>query len=398
MRIFKAVRHRGIRLLWLGQVFSGVGDEVYNIALVWYATSLIGTDAGYVASVQAASIFLFSLIGGMWVDHHDNRKIMIVSDLIRGFVVLVLPISTLIWPISLWLLVPVAIVIASVSALFGPALKAFLPSLIEERELLETTNGLMETTNRIARVIGPGLIAILSRIVPVIHYFTVNAVSFFISAWSISLVKKEDATPEPHHQRSGFWETLSAGYRLSKKDHLIYFILISGAFCSGAWLFIYPLAISLYLKEFISPDVGTLGMAIFGYGIGNISSNLILSNMSFSYPARLLFVGEVVGGVGSICLAFSQNLWQAMAACALTAVGGPMTDLGLVNLMQRYFRGRDLARIHRFNTALSYGCLLVMMLVSPKVFEVVSVPNVIIGAALMISAPGIIGLFRYRNV
>ena len=103
MRIFNALAHRRVRLLWSGQVFSAVGDEVYNIALVWLAAELIGLNAGYVSAIQAASIFVFSLIGGIWVDHHDPRKVMIAADLIRGSVVLLLPLSTLFFPLSLWL-------------------------------------------------------------------------------------------------------------------------------------------------------------------------------------------------------------------------------------------------------------------------------------------------------
>jgi len=395
MRIFKAIRHKPIRQLWLGQVFSGIGDEVYLIALVWYASSLIGTDAGYVASVQAGSIFVFSLIGGVWADHHDNRKIMIASDLARSAVVLLLPISTLFMPMNLWLLVPVAIVIASLSAFFGPALKAFLPSLIEDRSLLETTNGLMETTNRFARVIGPGLIAILSRLVPVVHYFPLNAISFLVSAWSISLIKKESLMNEPQPEKSGFWEILFAGYRLGKRDPIVRYILISGAIASGAWLFVHPLGITLYLREKITTDVGALGMIFFGYGIGNITSTLFLSNFSISKPARLLFLGEVIGGAGFVCFAYSQNLPQAMAACAFTAIGGPMTDIGFANLMQRHFRGRDLARIHRFNAALGYGCLLNALLISPKIFQLASVPHVVFASALLILIPGLVGLIRF---
>jgi len=299
-------------------------------------------------------------------------------------------------PLSLWLLLPIAIVVASLSAFFGPALKAYLPTMIEDQPLLETTNALMETTNRFARVIGPGLIGVLSRIVPVIHYFSLDALSFFISAWSISKIPRV-AQPEVRHEKSGLRATLSAGYRLSFTEPLIGYLMIAGAFASAAWLFIYPLGITLYLKENITGDVGALGWAIFGYGVGNISSNLILSNITIRFPARMIFYGELFGGFGFIAFALSQNLFQAMCACAVTAVGGPMTDLGLITLLQRQFRGRDLVRIHRFNMALGYGLLLIVLLLSPIIFHFVTVPHAIIASALFIAAPGLIGMCFFRN-
>jgi MFS family permease len=396
MRIFKALSHRTIQRLWLGQVFSGIGDEVYMIALIWFATQLIGTDAGYVASLQAGSIFLFSLIGGVWADHRDNRRIMIISDLVRGIAVLILPLSTFFVPLSLWLLLPVAIVVSSLSAFFAPALKAFLPTMIEDQPLLETTNALMETTNRFARVLGPGFIGALSRLVPVVHYFSLDALSFFISAWSISTIPRATQIETPH-ERSSLMATLSAGYRLCCKDPLVMYLMVAGAFASAAWLFVYPLGITLYLKEKITGDVGALGWAIFGYGIGNITSNLILSNMTIRFPARLIFIGELFGGFGFIVFALSQNLIQAMCACAITAIGGPMTDLGLITLLQRKFRGRDLVRIHRFNMATGYGLLLIVLLLSPFIFHFVSVPHAIIISALFIAGPGMIGMSFFKN-
>ena len=49
-----------------------------------------------------------------------------------------------------------------------------------------------------------------------------------------------------------------------------------------------------------------------------------------------------------------------------------MTDIGLVNLLQRKYRGRDLARIHRFNMAINYGLLLMALLISPLVLKTLS--------------------------
>lgn len=397
MRIFEALAHKQVRMLWAGQVFSAIGDEIYNIALVWYATQLIGTDAGYVASLQALAIFIFSLIGGVWVDHHDGRRVMIVTDLLRGFAILILPASTLFLPLSLWLLIPVAVVVASLSAFFNPALRTLLPSIVEEKRVLETANGLMESTSRFARAIGPGLISLVSGFVPVIHYFTLDAVTFLVSAWSVTKVSSPPPSPHSHHGRSSFIESISAGYYLSKKNSLISFVLYSGALVGAAWLFIIPLGVALFLRERITGDVGALGTVIFGYGLGNVSSNLILTNFSFARPGRLIWWGQLIAGLGFAALAFCQNLPQAMLAGAFAASGGPMTDIGFVNLLQRFYRGRDLMRIYRYNMALNYGLLLAVLLLSPMLFKLVSVSHVIIACATVIYVPGIIGFIYFKE-
>src|SRR4051812_41032216 len=109
LRIFTVLAQRPIRRLWTGQLLSAIGDEIYAIALVWYATDLIGVKAGYVTALQAGAVFIFSLLGGLWIDHRDLRKVMINTDLARGAVVLLLPLATLFMPINLWLLIPVSV-------------------------------------------------------------------------------------------------------------------------------------------------------------------------------------------------------------------------------------------------------------------------------------------------
>ena len=158
MKIWAPLRQRPIALLWGGQVFSCIGDEVYAVAFVWLAAGLIGTKAGYLTAIQAASILAFSLFGGIWADQWSHRRTMIWVDLARGVAVVALPIMATFKVLSLWTLIPVMIIVSSLRAFFYPALNALVPLLAPEKELLHSTNSLMQTTGRFARVIGPAMV------------------------------------------------------------------------------------------------------------------------------------------------------------------------------------------------------------------------------------------------
>lgn len=397
MRIVRALGVRSIRWLWSGQVFSAMGDEVYNIAMVWFATALLGLDAGYISAIQAGAIFFFSLVGGVWADHRDPRRVMIAADLIRGFAVLTLPLAGLFWTLNLWLLVPVAVIVSSLAAFFNPALTAFLPRLIQDRTLLQTTNGLMETTTRIARVIGPGCIGILGRFVPLLHYFTLDALSFFASAYSIAKIRELKGHPVRTEVRQNLRDALIGGFTLSRRVPVINYLLFSGAIVGAAWLFVFPLGMALMIRERLHAEVGALGLIVFAYGVGNLSSNLILANLNLRRPEVYAFSGRILAGVGFLLLAYSQTLNQMMWSCALAATGGPMTDLGFVNLVQDSYRDREISRIFRFGNALSYGCLLIGLLVSPFLFRVFTVPSVVAACALSILFFGAVGLACFRT-
>lgn len=288
-----------------------------------------------------------------------------------------------------------ALRLSSLSAVFTPSMTAFLPQMIEERELLQTTNGLMETTTRFARVIGPGLVAILNNYVPLVHYFTLDALSFFASAWSLFRIGSHSRRTDTGVPRPTF--SLWAGYRLTKRVPVLHYYYLTGAIVGAAWLFIFPLGIALLVRENVTPDIGALGKGVFGYGVGNLTANLILANLPVWKPARMMGLGRIIGGIGFIFLALSHRIEHMMLACALAAVGGPMTDLGFVNLVQAHFRGADIARIFRFSMAMAYGCLLIVFLISPALFRQFSVVSVVMSCAVIIllaSAGGVLTFWR----
>ncbi len=118
MSIFSPLKSRSISYLWTGQVFSAIGDEIYTVALVWFSADLIGNDTGYIMAVQATSILAFSLLGGIWADRWDQRKTMVVVDVIRGLSLLAAPIAVFFGFFSLWILVFITIVVSSLKAFF----------------------------------------------------------------------------------------------------------------------------------------------------------------------------------------------------------------------------------------------------------------------------------------
>src|ERR1700753_4001993 len=93
MLIFKPLKQRPILLLWGGQVLSCVGDELHKVAFVWLAAGILGKDTGYLAAIQAGSVFVLSVFGGVWAERYSHKNLMVWVDVIRGLTVLAIPIS-----------------------------------------------------------------------------------------------------------------------------------------------------------------------------------------------------------------------------------------------------------------------------------------------------------------
>src|SRR5438874_2616028 len=80
---FKALRHRNYRLLWVSLIVSAIGTWVQIVAqslLVLDITHNSAPALGAVSLAQAASFFLFALIGGSIADRTDKRRFLLVTQ------------------------------------------------------------------------------------------------------------------------------------------------------------------------------------------------------------------------------------------------------------------------------------------------------------------------------
>jgi MFS family permease len=66
--LFAPLRHREIRLLWIGQALSSIGDQCFSMAVLWIAAQRGGSDVGLVGAAQYASALVFGVFGGVFAD------------------------------------------------------------------------------------------------------------------------------------------------------------------------------------------------------------------------------------------------------------------------------------------------------------------------------------------
>jgi MFS transporter, DHA3 family, macrolide efflux protein len=398
MRILSPLRDRQVALLFWGQLLSCIGDEVYSVALTWFAVSLIGQKAGYLSALQAASLFVCSLFAGIWADRWDQRKTLITADVIRGVAVLIPVLVSYFTPVPLGLLVAVALVEASLAGLFFPALRSMVPEIVEDRSLLNATNGLMEATTRLARVIGPGFVAILGRRVPLIHFFTIDALSFFSSAIS---VKKTGPVPCSRMDTSvTSWthikDGIFSGAKIIFDDPELRFATLSGVLSTPAWYLVLPLSMALLIHERMPDRYSALGLFIAAYGVGNVIGNIWAGSVEIKRPKLFLCWGRFVAGVGFVLVAFAPNFPLLLLTAAIAASGGPLTDLGFLLLVQNRHRGQQAARVFRFHLAYTQLLILIAFVISPWLFQRLGVALVICGCGLSIAISGALGLVSRR--
>ncbi len=394
MLMLKALRVRAIALLWGGQALSAIGDEIYRVALIWLAVGLIGADAGYLAAAQSGALLLLSLAGGHWADRWNQRRTMIAVDALRAALVLVPVAAFYFWRINIPVLLVVALSLSGLNALFDPALQATLPEVSPDLETLQAATGLMGTTVRLARAVGPGLVGLLGPLLPTVHFFTLDSLSFGISALSISRMGK--LGPAPARKSSGsFRDSLLAGFRQAAAKPLIKDLMLTRAGVAALWGVAFSLGLALSVQRLAPGDMRAFGTTVAFYGLGNLVGALYVGNIRRTRPALIAFGGYVWLGLGFMLIGLAPNLKWLAIACAFAGFGGPVNDVPFFDLIQANFPIEDLPRMFRLRMAVETSAMMGLMALSPQLFREFLPGRVILFCGFGIAALGVAGLSAY---
>ena len=391
---------RRVSLLWGGLTLSALGDQLYGVALVWVAVGVFGPAAGYLSALQAVCGLLAALLAGRWADRWDQRRAMAGADFARAAVLLGL--------VAWWLarggppavgLGGAIVVLAAGEAVFRPALAATLPSLLPDRALLPAANALFDTTERSARLLGPGLVGVLAGTLPVVHFFSLDAATFLLSAGAI-LALGPGMRPTPR-ARASLLAGIGRGFAVVRGHRLLWSVLLVGGPINGLWVAAFYLALPLLIagSGITGPGgtgLGAYGLVISAYGCTNLLATLAVGSRTLpAHPGRLMFSGSVIVGAGMAGLALGAGLPGMMAAAAFSAVGGPMKDIPLAVLRQTELPTADIAAAVRAFMVVNYGGMLVAMLLAPTAASVLGAGRLVVACGVGIVVLAGWGLARH---
>lgn len=172
-------RDRDFRMLWTGQVISGVGRQVTVVALPFQLYVLTGSTlaVGLLALVQLVPILVFALGGGAVADAVDRRRLLMVTQLGLAAASLALFGLAATPGAPVWGYYAVAFVAAGMGAVDQPARSSAVPRLVPMTRL-PAAIALNQLGFQAMAVAGPALGGLLLVTVGVAAAFFFDALTF----------------------------------------------------------------------------------------------------------------------------------------------------------------------------------------------------------------------------
>lgn len=160
---------------------SQVGDRALGVALSFFVFR--ETDSVTATALLALAVYLpgllFGSFAGVLADRWERRRVLVVSQLLQGSVMLLLLLATR--PGWLWVAYAVTFAELTLSLVALPAGAARLPSLVGEKRL-GRANATLVVGTTVARLLGPPLGGVLVTWGGVDGVVVFDAVTFFGAA------------------------------------------------------------------------------------------------------------------------------------------------------------------------------------------------------------------------
>ena len=181
--------HREFRLLWFGQVVSGMGNQVTRIALPFQVYVLTGSTLaiGALVLAQLVPILVFSLGAGSVADAVDRRKVLIVTQVGMGLSSLALVGLALMPSPPLIAIFAVAFAAAGLSSVDGPTRSAAIPRLVTPAHL-PAAIALNQLNYPAASVVGPAIGGLLLATVGLAGAYVADVVTFAASLGALFVI------------------------------------------------------------------------------------------------------------------------------------------------------------------------------------------------------------------
>src|SRR5918996_412591 len=196
--MFRALSHRNFRLFWIGAFLSNVGTWMQAVAQGWLVLQLTNSPfwLGLDAFMATAPGFVFTLLGGVFADLIDRRRLLLYTQVVAGLAALGLAALVATGAINRWMVLAFSFVTGCCMALASPSYLAMTYDLVG-REDLTNAIALNSTQFQLSRVVGPALAGVAFRLFGLAGCFFANGLSFIAVIVALWMVRTEGHANTP---------------------------------------------------------------------------------------------------------------------------------------------------------------------------------------------------------
>ncbi len=351
------LRNRDYALLFWGYLISSAGTQMQIVAVAWqvYELTHSAVALGIIGLLQAIPRLLFSLVGGVFADVLDRRKMLLVIEIAMSSASAVLALCTWQHVINIWIIYVVVLLSATVSAFEFPTRQAIIPTLVPRSQMasaVSLSSVMMQLTFAIGAAFGGYTVAWLG----LVNTYWLDVITYGVAIATI-LLMVVPAIPAEKRAQPGL-RAFTDGIHFLRSHPIILAVLSLDFFATffgspKALLPVYandilhvgPQGLGILLAAtsigalVLTPLTGLIGrvgykgvgvvLAIIGWGVcivafGMVSGPLWLSVLFLAGAGAADMISMILRGLVVQLTTPDEFRGRISAVNAMFVVGGPM--------------------------------------------------------------------------
>jgi MFS family permease len=409
--MFKALRNRDFRLLWVGSLVSSLGTWLLVLALPAHVFLVTGSlrDTGLILAVEYLPALLLGPVAGVLTDRWDRRRLMIATSVFRAGSVAVMLLGTA--PDRYWVLYAALVAESAGGVLYGPAALARTPAIVGTGPLLNSANALNAASDGAVRLIGGPLGGVLLTLLGIRWLICADALSYLVSAAAIAMTSRRadgqvdrraaavKSRPARHQadRRAAVRDVareLAAGVRVLRAQPVARALLPVTVVFLAANASLSAVLIPFGVQRLGGSD--HTGFLLSALGVGFLLGAPVLRALLDRGQSRILLtVTLTLTAVAYFALFTSSSLVTALPAAVAVGMFGSMSEVIAQTAMQRVIPNAALGRVSAVFLTGEAAATLVGAVAGPFLAEAIHLSGV---AAIASSATLLAALLAFLTM
>lgn len=305
---FRALRHEGFRVFWLGQWVSVTGTWMQSMALAWLVYRLTGSPMalGVLSVARFGPSLLGSPLAGVITDRFPRRHLVLCTQATSMLIASALTALTMSGKIQIWQILVMALLQGVVDTLDMPARQTMQMELVGPEDL-QSAISLNSAAFNAGRLVGPAVAGIVVARMGEGFCFLANSVSYL--AVLVAVYGMSPEHPDHHRSRRSVSSEFLEGARFAWGHAEVRHLLASIAVTSLVGLSTYTL-LPVFSRDILRSGPQGYGVLLGAGGVGAVAGALVAAGRKgVGRPLDTAATGLLVLGVGLVALGATRELW-----------------------------------------------------------------------------------------
>lgn len=301
----------------MGACVSTIGTFVQQFAQSWLVYDLT-KDPFYLGLdlfLGQLPFMLFSLVGGVFADRLDRRKMLLLSQFIQMICAFILAALFVTHTVKVGHILTLSFFVGVGQSFGGPAYSALLPTLVAPEDLANAIS-MNSIQFNLARIIGPTLGGLAYTTLGATWCFTLNGISYIAVIISLIVIRFKFVAPKT---QTSVLKSMKEGIRFIRdREGLAALVVL--AFCTTLFGFSLTGFLPVMVRTIFHRGPETYELLLVCSGAGSICGALMVAAMEkLKGQGRLALLALLVLGLGIGVFAFSR--WLPLS-CVLIFICG----------------------------------------------------------------------------